>query len=214
MIAAEGLTVEFGGTTLFKNISFVINEKDRIALMGKNGAGKSTLIRTLSGAHPADSGEILINGQHVEIQRGAIKALIGPNGAGKTTFFNLLTGFSRQRVYRKLTVAPSGMRERVLQLIERETAHAKAGQPARNPQRLRKQLKVDFRNRHAGEHGDRTQQDQQAGCEQPQSPCQRREAKSLRNGQGEPRRTGPREAVGGESPGVEAERHSKPGLAG
>ena len=40
MIAAEGLTVEFGGTTLFKNVSFVINDKDRIALMGKNGAGK------------------------------------------------------------------------------------------------------------------------------------------------------------------------------
>jgi ATP-binding cassette, subfamily F, member 3 len=41
MIAADALTVEFGGTTLFKNVSFVINEKDRIALMGKNGAGKT-----------------------------------------------------------------------------------------------------------------------------------------------------------------------------
>lgn len=38
MIAVDGLTVEFGGTTLFKDISFQINEKDRIALMGKNGA--------------------------------------------------------------------------------------------------------------------------------------------------------------------------------
>ena len=43
MISADGLAVEFGGTTLFSDISFVINEKDRIALMGKNGAGKSTL---------------------------------------------------------------------------------------------------------------------------------------------------------------------------
>ena len=38
MITVDGLTVEFGGTTLFKDISFQINEKDRIALMGKNGA--------------------------------------------------------------------------------------------------------------------------------------------------------------------------------
>ena len=44
MITVDGLTVEFGGTTLFKDISFQINEKDRIALMGKNGAGKSTLL--------------------------------------------------------------------------------------------------------------------------------------------------------------------------
>lgn len=43
MISVDGLTVEFGGTTLFSDISFQINEKDRIALMGKNGAGKSTL---------------------------------------------------------------------------------------------------------------------------------------------------------------------------
>lgn len=40
MISVDGLTVEFGGTTLFSDISFQINEKDRIALMGKNGAGK------------------------------------------------------------------------------------------------------------------------------------------------------------------------------
>lgn len=40
MVSVDALTVEFGGTTLFKDISFVINPKDRIALMGKNGAGK------------------------------------------------------------------------------------------------------------------------------------------------------------------------------
>ena len=45
MISVDGLAVEFGGTTLFSDISFVINEKDRIALMGKNGAGKSTLLK-------------------------------------------------------------------------------------------------------------------------------------------------------------------------
>ena len=44
MISIDGLAVEFGGTTLFSDISFVINEKDRIALMGKNGAGKSDIV--------------------------------------------------------------------------------------------------------------------------------------------------------------------------
>jgi ATP-binding cassette, subfamily F, member 3 len=58
MIAADGLTVEFGGTTLFKNVSFVINEKDRIALMGKNGAGKSTLLKILAGERPPKSGRV------------------------------------------------------------------------------------------------------------------------------------------------------------
>jgi ATP-binding cassette, subfamily F, member 3 len=58
MIAADALTVEFGGTTLFKNVSFVINEKDRIALMGKNGAGKSTLLKILAGVRPPTSGRV------------------------------------------------------------------------------------------------------------------------------------------------------------
>lgn len=49
MVSVDGLTVEFGGTTLFKDVSFVINPKDRIALMGKNGAGKSTLLKFLQG---------------------------------------------------------------------------------------------------------------------------------------------------------------------
>ena len=52
-------------------------------------------------------------------------------GADVSDMFNLLTGFSRQRVYRKLLVAPSGMRQRFLQLIEREAAAALAGRPAR-----------------------------------------------------------------------------------
>jgi polyphosphate kinase len=52
-------------------------------------------------------------------------------GADVSDLFNMLTGFSRQRVYRKLVVAPSGMRNRFLQLIEREADHAAAGRPAR-----------------------------------------------------------------------------------
>jgi ATP-binding cassette subfamily F protein 3 len=58
MISVDGLTVEFGGTTLFSDVSFVINEKDRIALMGKNGAGKSTLLKILAGARQPSRGKI------------------------------------------------------------------------------------------------------------------------------------------------------------
>ena len=58
MVSVYGLTVEFGGTTLFKDISFVINDKDRIALMGKNGAGKSTLLKILAGVRQASRGSV------------------------------------------------------------------------------------------------------------------------------------------------------------
>ena len=58
MVSVDGLTVEFGGTTLFEDISFVINEKDRIALMGKNGAGKSTLLKILAGTRQASRGRV------------------------------------------------------------------------------------------------------------------------------------------------------------
>ncbi len=58
MVSVDGLTVEFGGTTLFKDISFVINDKDRIALMGKNGAGKSTLLKILAGVRQASRGAV------------------------------------------------------------------------------------------------------------------------------------------------------------
>ena len=58
MITVDGLTVEFGGTTLFKDISFQINEKDRIALMGKNGAGKSTLLKIIAGVRTATRGSV------------------------------------------------------------------------------------------------------------------------------------------------------------
>ena len=60
MITVDGLTVEFGGTTLFKDISFQINETDRIALMGKNGAGKSTLLKILAGVRTATRGSVSV----------------------------------------------------------------------------------------------------------------------------------------------------------
>ena len=58
MVSCDGLSVEFGGTVLFENISFVINDNDRIALMGKNGAGKSTLLKILAGERTPSRGVI------------------------------------------------------------------------------------------------------------------------------------------------------------
>jgi len=58
MVSCDGLSVEFGGTVLFENISFVINDNDRIALMGKNGAGKSTLLKILAGERNPSRGVI------------------------------------------------------------------------------------------------------------------------------------------------------------
>lgn len=58
MVSVEGLTVEFGSFTLFDNISFVVNKKDRIALVGKNGAGKSTMLKTFAGIQAPTKGNI------------------------------------------------------------------------------------------------------------------------------------------------------------
>ena len=58
MISVDGLTVEFGGSALFSDVSFVINEKDRIALMGQNGAGKSTLLKILAGVREPSRGKV------------------------------------------------------------------------------------------------------------------------------------------------------------
>ncbi|MDA3892436.1 MAG: ABC-F family ATP-binding cassette domain-containing protein [Salinivirgaceae bacterium] len=58
MISIDGLGVEFGGTTIFKDLAFAINEKDRIALMGKNGAGKSTLLKIIAGVQTPSFGNV------------------------------------------------------------------------------------------------------------------------------------------------------------
>lgn len=60
MISVNAVTVSFGGTSLFDNISFLINPKDRIGLAGKNGAGKSTMLKLLAGEQSATKGEISI----------------------------------------------------------------------------------------------------------------------------------------------------------
>ena len=63
MISLDNLTVSYGGWTLFDNISFLINPKDRIGLVGKNGAGKTTLLRIITGEQQPTSGAVMINGE-------------------------------------------------------------------------------------------------------------------------------------------------------
>ena len=60
MISIEGLKVEFGVTPLFEDVSFVINKKDRIALVGKNGAGKSTMLKILAGLQRPSEGTVAV----------------------------------------------------------------------------------------------------------------------------------------------------------
>ena len=63
MISLDNLTVSYGGWTLFDGISFLINEKDRIGLVGKNGAGKTTLLRIITGEQQPTEGAVTINGE-------------------------------------------------------------------------------------------------------------------------------------------------------
>ncbi|MFC0776524.1 ABC-F family ATP-binding cassette domain-containing protein [Flavobacterium sp. HJSW_4] len=58
MITVNDISVQFGGTTLFSDVSFAINENDKIALMGKNGAGKSTLLKIIAGVNKPSTGSI------------------------------------------------------------------------------------------------------------------------------------------------------------
>ncbi|WP_116789031.1 ABC-F family ATP-binding cassette domain-containing protein [Flavobacterium psychrotrophum] len=58
MITVDAVSVQFGGTTLFSDVSFSINETDKIALMGKNGAGKSTLLKIIAGESKPSTGNI------------------------------------------------------------------------------------------------------------------------------------------------------------
>lgn len=58
MISVDALAVEFSGQTLFKDVSFVVNENDKIALMGKNGAGKSTMMKIIAGEQKPTRGHV------------------------------------------------------------------------------------------------------------------------------------------------------------
>ena len=62
MVSVEKLRVEFGATPLFQDVSYVINDKDRIALVGKNGAGKSTMLKIIAGLQQPTSGTVAVSG--------------------------------------------------------------------------------------------------------------------------------------------------------
>jgi len=59
MVSINNLSIQFGGESLFDHISFIINDKDRIGLVGKNGAGKSTLLKIIKGLQRADEGDVI-----------------------------------------------------------------------------------------------------------------------------------------------------------
>ncbi len=58
MINVNNISVSFGGTTLFSDVTFPINENDKIALMGKNGAGKSTILKIIAGETKPTTGNV------------------------------------------------------------------------------------------------------------------------------------------------------------
>jgi len=62
LVSVEKLRVEFGATPLFQDVSYVINDKDRIALVGKNGAGKSTMLKIIAGLQQPTSGTVAVSG--------------------------------------------------------------------------------------------------------------------------------------------------------
>lgn len=126
MISVDGLTVEFGGTTLFKDISFQINEKDRIALMGKNGAGKSTLLKILAGVRQPTRGK-------VSTPSGTVVAYLPQHlmtEDGRTVFEEASQPFAHlkeleaeiERLNEELTVRTDYESESYMALIEKVTA--------------------------------------------------------------------------------------------
>jgi ATP-binding cassette subfamily F protein 3 len=91
MVSISQLTVAFGGVDLFSNISFLINPRDRIGLVGKNGAGKSTLLKIFAGLQEATSGTIVIP-QNIETGYLPQQMI---HQSGKTVMEETRTAFSR-----------------------------------------------------------------------------------------------------------------------
>ncbi|MGQ1910276.1 ABC-F family ATP-binding cassette domain-containing protein [Marinifilum sp. RC60d5] len=89
MISINNLTVEFGGFTLFKEVSFIVNTRDRIGLVGKNGAGKSTLLKIFSGFQAPSKGTVSVPN---EVKIGYLPQQMN-HVDGKTVMEETLTAF-------------------------------------------------------------------------------------------------------------------------
>ena len=135
MISIEGLTVEFGGFTLLDNLSFVVNKKDRIALVGKNGAGKSTLLKAIMGLQNIDTGKVSLEGlqrkdiaylpQQSDIDRSQPMTVFELAAMGlwyEIGFFGRVNAQQHQRVMAALE------RVGVQDLADRQIAHLSNGQ--------------------------------------------------------------------------------------
>ena len=119
MISIEGLKVEFGTTPLFEDVSFVINKKDRIALVGKNGAGKSTTILMMLGLTEPTSGSVEICGINSTTHPIEVKRKIGylPEDVG---FYDDMTGLENLIYTARLNGIPDKeAREKAMELMKR-----------------------------------------------------------------------------------------------
>ena len=126
MVLVDGVTVEFGGAALFSDISFAINPKDRIALMGKNGAGKSTLLKILAGVRQPTRGR-------VSMPKDFTVAYLPQHlmtEDGRTLFEETAQAFSHihqleeemERINHELTVRTDYESDEYMQLIEQVSA--------------------------------------------------------------------------------------------
>ncbi len=109
MVSINNLTVEFGGFTLFNDVSFAIGTRDRIGLVGKNGAGKSTLLKILAGLRTPTSGQIAIPNDYT---LGYLPQQMAVSD-GKSVIEEALTAFARlQELQHKITRITQELAER------------------------------------------------------------------------------------------------------
>ena len=103
MITVNDIAVEFGGTTLFSEVTFAINETDKIALMGKNGAGKSTLLKLLSRVTAPTTGEIKVKGRIASLLE--VGTGFHPELTGRENIFlnGAILGMTKSEIKRKIT---------------------------------------------------------------------------------------------------------------
>ncbi len=125
MISLNNLTVEFGGFTLFKNVSFIVNTRDRIGLVGKNGAGKSTLLKIFAGEQAPTTGTVSIPS---DVKIGYLPQQMN-HIDGRTVMEEALTAFSEvnnleaeiAKINEELSSRSDYESEEYMQLISRLT---------------------------------------------------------------------------------------------